>query len=186
MKKEGLGFLFRKIRSVLKENNIPHLVIGGIASGVIGKPRFTEVVDLLIFVSKAKIKILLKSLAAAGLAFDKKEAENTILARGVFRVLMGKYHADFVISAIESGRRALKKAIEIELWGEKVKFPSPEDLILFKLIAGRELDLIDAKEVFSRNRKRIDRKYLIASAQQICDETENMSVWKRLQKWCAQ
>ncbi|PKM99688.1 MAG: hypothetical protein CVU78_05025 [Elusimicrobia bacterium HGW-Elusimicrobia-2] len=181
-KKEGLDYLFGEIYSILKKNKIPYLVIGGLAAGVLGKPRFTEDADFLIFIPRSKAKKLLKTLRGQGFNFDMKEAENTIIARGVFRVSLGAYHADFIINTIKIGRAALKRAFDVKLFGKNVKFPSPEDLILFKLIAGRELDIIDAKNIYFRHRDKIDEQYLIKSAQQICDEIEDMGVWKRLQK----
>ncbi|MBA3052169.1 nucleotidyl transferase AbiEii/AbiGii toxin family protein [bacterium] len=181
-KKEGLDYLFGEICSILKKNKIPYLVIGGLAAGVLGKPRFTEDADFLIFIPRSKAKKLLKTLRGQGFNFDRKEAENTIIARGVFRVSLGAYHADFIINTIKIGKAALKRAFDVKLFGKKVKFPSPEDLILFKLIAGRELDIMDAKNIYFRHRDKIDEQYLIKSAQQICDEIEDMGVWKRLQK----
>lgn len=95
--------------------------------------------------------------------------------------MLGDYHADFIINTLEIGKIALERAIEVKLFNKKVKFPSPEDLILFKLIAGRELDLFDVKNIYLRYIDRLDKKYLIEWAQRICDETENMNVWNRLQ-----
>jgi len=182
MEKNSLKILFKKVLCVLKDSKTPYIVIGGIAAGVLGRPRFTEDVDLLIFISKGKVKKLLKFFEKAGFEFDRNTIENTVLARGVFRIFFKGFYADFIINATDFGKKALKRAIEVELWGEKVKFPTPEDMLILKLIAGRKLDLIDAEEILLANKEKIDEQYLMKTAQEFCDETENMAVWKRLQK----
>ena len=42
----------------------------------------------------------------------------------------------------------------------KVSFPTPEDLILFKLIPAREKDLLDAKGIIARHKGKLDLAYL--------------------------
>ena len=177
-----LDTLFKKVYSVLRQTKTPYLLIGGLAAAVFGEPRFTQDADFLIFIYKKKLESFLKSLKKKGLKFNKKEVEESVLARGVFRVFLEDYHADFIINALEIGRVALKRAIKVKLFGETVEFPSPEDLLLFKLLAGRALDLMDVKNIYLRQAEKLDRNYLIKQAQKICDETENMKVWNELQK----
>ena len=135
----------------------------------------------MIFIPRDKLKLFLDALSEESLEFDRKKVEESVLAKGVFRVFLGDYHADFIINALEIGKIALERAIEVKLFNKKVKLPSPEDLILFKLIAGRELDLFDVKNIYLRYIDKLDKNYLIEWAQKICDETENMNVWNRLQ-----
>jgi len=175
MKKQSLKNLFKKIIYVLNASKTPYIVIGGIAAGVLGRPRFTEDIDLLIFISKGKVKNLLEFFKRAGFEFNRETVENTILARGIFRIFFGEFYADFFINVTEFGKKALKRAIEVELWEEKVKFPSPEDMIILKLIAGRKLDLIDAEEILLANKEKIDKTYLLKTAQEFCDEVEDLS-----------
>jgi len=179
--KPGLDSLFKKVYSVLKQQRITYLLIGGLAAGVLGEPRFTRDADFLIFIPRDKLKLFLDALSEESLEFDRKKVEESVLAKGVFRVFLGDYHADFIINALEIGKIALERAIEVKLFNKKVKLPSPEDLILFKLIAGRELDLFDVKNIYLRYIDKLDKNYLIEWAQRICDETENMNVWNRLQ-----
>ncbi|MEW6680754.1 MAG: nucleotidyltransferase [bacterium] len=178
----GLDSLFKKVYSVLKERRMDYLLIGGLAAGVLGEPRFTQDADFLIYISQTELESFLNDLSEKSLEFDRKRVEESLLSRGVFRVFLGDYHADFIINALDIGKVALDRAIEVKLFGRKVRFPSPEDLILFKLIAGRELDLLDAKNIYIRHMDKLDKDYLIEWAQKICDEIENMSVWNKLQK----
>jgi len=67
------------------------------------------------------------------------------------------------------------------LFGRMVRFPSPEDLILFKILAGRDKDIVDAVGVARRHAGRLDRRYLEETLQPICDLAEDLTAWRRLQ-----
>lgn len=177
-----LDFLFKKVYSVLSRTRTKYLLIGGLASSVLGEPRFTQDADFLIYIHKKELEQFLNALGKKGLKFDKKEIEKSVVARGVFRIFLGDYHADFIINALKIGNIALKRAIEVKLFNKQVKLPTAEDLILFKLLACRPLDLIDVKNIYLRNEEKLDRDYMLKQAQIICDETENMKVWNELQK----
>jgi hypothetical protein len=58
--------------------------------------------------------------------------------------------------------------------------PSPEDLILFKVLAGRDKDLLDAAGIVRRHAGRLDRSYLEATLQPICDLAEDLGALRRL------
>ena len=69
-----------------------------------------------------------------------------------------------------------------ELFGVRLPFPSPEDLILFKVLAGRDKDMLDAIGVVRRHRDRLDIAYLETTLQPICELAEDQSPWRRLQR----
>ncbi|MEW6556788.1 MAG: DUF6036 family nucleotidyltransferase [Elusimicrobiota bacterium] len=181
-KKSTIDQLFVKVHNLLKKTKTPYILIGGLAAGVLGQPRFTQDADFLIFLDRNKLSGFLEIAKKEGLKFDKKKVERTILERGVFRLFLGNYHADFIINALNFGKSVLKRKIAIKFFNRLVAFPTPEDLILIKIIAGRELDLIDVKNIILRNAEKIDKKYLTQWAQKISDETENMRIWNDLNK----
>jgi hypothetical protein len=57
-----------------------------------------------------------------------------------------------------------------------------EDLILFKVLAGRDKDLVDATGVARRHASKLDLAYLRATLQPICDLAQDMSAWLRLEE----
>jgi len=61
-------------------------------------------------------------------------------------------------------------------------FPSPEDLILLKVLAGRDKDMLDAAGVARRHGKRLDVGYLHHTLRSICELAEDMGPWTRLQR----
>jgi hypothetical protein len=67
------------------------------------------------------------------------------------------------------------------LFGVELPFPSPEDLILFKVLAGRDKDMLDAVGVARRHVDRLDIGYLESTLRPICDLAEDVTPWRRLQ-----
>ncbi len=63
-------------------------------------------------------------------------------------------------------RRAIERAVILELGGEPVPFASAEDLVIHKLSAGRARDLEDVATVIRRQRTRVDWAYLEKWAQE--------------------
>jgi hypothetical protein len=71
--------------------------------------------------------------------------------------------------------------VKKRLFGRLVPLPTPEDLILFKVLAGRDKDILDAIGVARRHLPRLDRRYLENTIQGICDLAEDMQPWRRLE-----
>ncbi|MDA0818115.1 MAG: hypothetical protein O2946_11200, partial [Planctomycetota bacterium] len=61
-------------------------------------------------------------------------------------------------------------------------FPSPEDLILLKVLAGRDKDMLDASGVARRHGEKLDLGYLHRTLRPICELAEDMGPWNRLQR----
>lgn len=181
-KNKSIDKLFTKVYNLVIKTKTPYVLIGGLASGVLGQPRWTQDADFLVFIDRERINKFLEVAKKEGLKFDRKEVEQSILETGVFRLFLGDFHADFIINALDIGKSALNRKITIKLFNKNVCFPTPEDLILIKIIAGRDFDLIDAKNIIQRNAKKIDRTYLLKWAQKLSDETENVRIWNDLNK----
>jgi len=81
--KIGLDSLFKKVYSILKQQRITYLLIGGLAAGVLGEPRFTRDADFLIFILRDKLKLFLDALSEESLEFDRKKVEESALAKEV-------------------------------------------------------------------------------------------------------
>ena len=61
----------------------------------------------------------------------------------------------------------------IKLAGKNAYFPSPEDLIILKVVVGREKDMLDAKSILIRHKNKLDRKYMEKWAQSISNEAQD-------------
>jgi hypothetical protein len=76
---------------------------------------------------------------------------------------------------------AFKRRRKIKLYNKTAFFPTPEDLILFKIIPGREKDMLDAKTIVTRHKDKLDTAYLKKWGQVISDDLQDVKVYKRLE-----
>src|SRR3990167_651635 len=132
---KSLPEVFRKITAFLNKEQYDYLLIGGIAVGALGDPRMTQDIDFCLFVSKARIKNLLKKAKDAGFGFQEKEVSSRIRETGTFQIRCGSYHIDFLIASTDFEKTALRRRQRLKVYGTDAYFPTAEDMILFKIIA---------------------------------------------------
>lgn len=151
---------------------MPYLVIGGMAQAVIGEPRLTQDVDCIIALPSSHTATWLDGFVKAGFAVDRAKAVERIEAVGTFTARRGSWRIDVIIASTEFEQSAFRRAQRLRVYDVEANFPTPEDLILLKLVPGREKDLLDAKTVLARHRGHLNRPYLERWAQRLSDEAE--------------
>lgn len=171
----------RQAFEFLEQRGVRYLVIGGLAVVVVGEPRTTADADAVVFVSPAEAEALIREAAEAG--FDLREdVERERLSRtGTMRFRKGLFRLDLITASLPFEEQARERASRHELFGMSLPFPSPEDLLLFKILAGRDKDLLDATGVARRHRDQLDLPYLETTLHAICEAAEDASLWSRLQ-----
>jgi predicted nucleotidyltransferase len=117
----------------LEEARIPYVLIGGLASSILGRPRSTEDVDFL--VKKQDATRVLDTLAGVGFQTERtnplwifKAYKHGVVIDVIFW-LMGDIALD---------EEMLARARHGELGGHPVSVASPEDLIVVKAIVADE------------------------------------------------
>lgn len=177
-----LDKLYRKTITLLEKEEIPYLLIGGLAVGILGEPRMTQDIDLIIFIPKTGVPAFLKKLKSEGFDFNPTGTQKDLELKGAFRISYQDLWVDFIVSSTDFEKSAFKRKIKVSLLDKKVNLPSPEDLILLKLIPGRERDLLDVKSIIERHKGKLDRKYLERWAQKLSDKAEDLRIWNTLKK----
>lgn len=153
----------------LQREQIPFAVIGGVAVGVRGEPRFTADVDVIIGLELDDALQLIHRLPGshfeplfAGVA----EVVRTSFILPLRHVETGvKVDAAIGLSGFE--RQLLARATEMELAGVVAPVATVEDIVLMKLIAGRPRDTEDCEKLTQRHGIQLDWAYLSATAQQL-------------------
>lgn len=141
----------------------PWMVIGGVAASLLGKPRFTGDVDIVILINdeKKNLAYILKMALRFGFHPRIKDAagfarNNKVLllahTKSAINVDISLGLLPFEQAAIK--RRRIRKAGNVILY-----LPVPEDLIIFKAVAHRPQDMLDIREIISIHPK-IDKKYV--------------------------
>lgn len=178
----NLDKLLKNTISLLKKEGLDYFVIGGLAVGLLGEPRMTQDIDIILFISKDDMEHFLMSALDAGFKCNKSIALANVRDRGAFKLVWENLWVDIIIASTEFEKSALKRTIKTKLLGKKISIPSPEDFILLKIIAGRDKDMLDIRSVIERHKGKLDGKYLEMWAQKLSDEAEDMRIWNTLMK----
>ena len=174
--------VYKKVVTFLNKGRYKYLIIGGIAAGAIGEPRITADVDIDLIISREDVPIFLDKAKEAGFKVIKSRCLDSVERADVFQINYEDFHIDFIIASTELETEAFERAMTLKLYGIKAFFPTPEDLILLKIIPGRDKDLLDAKSIALRHKGKLDTRYLKSWATKLCDEAHDMRIWNVLNK----
>jgi hypothetical protein len=134
---------------------LPYAIMGGIAVRAHGLPRPTFDVDFVLAVPRERLADLFAAIEAAGYSVPDHYRGGRVDSVGgmpLFKVrlfLEGRgIDADVFLMENDFQREVMSRRILDEVEGKPVQLITAEDLILFKLLAGRPRDLLDVKDVF--------------------------------------
>ncbi len=167
----------------LRSEQVSFAVIGGLAVGVRGEPRFTADVDVVVGLNLDDALLLVDRLS--GSPFQPLFPEVAEVVRTSFllplRHLATSVRVDVAIGLSGFERQLLARADEITLSGFTAPIATSEDLILMKLLASRPRDIEDAEKLSQKHGSNLDWNYLITTAQQL-DEALALDVTTPLQQ----
>lgn len=181
MPESTLDEIFHRLIDLLDRSKTQYLVIGGLAVGVIGEARSTQDIDVILFLSPEKLFSFLEDARGSEFVVDAASIQEQVRNQGAFKMSYKNFWVDVILASTDLEEEALQRAQKIVILGREVLFPSPEDLILFKLVPGRDKDILDVKGIIKRWGDKLARGYLDKWAMKLCDRAENMRVWNQLQ-----
>jgi hypothetical protein len=174
------------LSSWLKENGIPHMVIGGFAVTVWGEPRFTRDLDVTVSVPVDRFAETIDRISKrfASLAGDPVKF---VTETRVLPVMVESVPVDLIFAALPYEEDAIARARPIALMDGTVPICSPEDLILHKIVSPRPRDHEDIEGVFRYRHSELDYGYLDPRVEELADalSDRNMLDWYRelRQRW---
>jgi predicted nucleotidyltransferase len=141
------------IAKSLDKHNIPYMIIGGQAVLLYGEARVTRDIDITLGVNIDSYKTIKKICQNFPLKILVKNPEDFIKDTMVLPSLEEKtgIRVDFIFSLTSFEKEAIERANIIKISGQKVAFAAIEDLVVFKMIAGRERDLEDVRNLVRLN-----------------------------------
>jgi hypothetical protein len=182
--KSPVNFLSVAIKSVsqlLKESDVEGVIIGGLASSLLGRPRYTEDIDLLILNLDDCLPEFIEKLKRFGIHPRIRDVEG--FAKDS-RVLLMRHESTGINIDISMGilpfeieavsRRLIKHALDTEIF-----LPSPEDLIIMKSISERAKDLEDIKAIVIKNSS-LDRERILRTVREFADTLEKEEIYNRI------
>ncbi len=135
----------RDLVAWLEAEQVPALVIGGVAAGLLGRPRITRDVDAVVLLEDSRWKSFLAAGGEWGL-FPRVEDALGFARRS--RVLLLQHRpsgveVDVSLGALPFEEEAVARATLVDVGELRIPLPTPEDLIIMKAIAHRPNDLAD-------------------------------------------
>jgi hypothetical protein len=135
----------------LKASEVAGVVIGGLAASLLGRPRMTRDVDVLVVVDEGRWAGFLATGAKYGFA----PRQSDILAFAQQSSVLLVHHepsgldADVVFGSLPFERETVARSVWVEVSGVLVPLPRPEDLIVLKAVAHRPQDLADIEAILA-------------------------------------
>lgn len=151
-KEDIVAPLLSALRALVDWFQIAHvsgMVIGGVASSFLGRPRVTRDIDAVVLLDNKLWKDFLKSGEQFGFY---PRIEDSLSFAQKNRVLLVKHNpsgidADISFGALPFEEEAVSRAIKINIMDIDIPLPTPEDLIIMKAVAHRPVDMADIQAI---------------------------------------
>ncbi len=178
--------LFSALKSIsllLKDNDVEGMIIGGLAVSLIGRPRYTNDIDLVILDLDDRLPEIISRLKRLGIEPRIEDVEKFAQKS---RVLLMRHTESGINIDISMGilpfevdavsRRQIKSQSGLE-----IVLPSPEDLIIFKSVAHRPQDIEDIKVILNRYPD-LDKEYILYRVKEFAEVLERVDLYDNIQK----
>jgi len=178
----GLEQALVRLARILSEHGIPYMIIGGMANVIWGEPRSTLDIDATVWVEDERIGQIVSLLAGRFRTIPEDPQRFIRETRVLPLETEAGLRIDLVFGLLQYEREAIDRAVEITVAGSKIRFCTPEDLILHKIISERLRDLEDARKVVRRRFDSLDLTYLeprIHELARALERPEILEIWER-------
>jgi hypothetical protein len=150
----------REVQEFLNRQGIQHLVIGGIANAIWGRPRATRDADFKILPGNRSINEIVDLI---GTQFKFRTSDPHTFAHQTFVLPVyasNGIEVDIILGFLPFEEQAVAHGILAQY--QDIAFPvcTAEDLIIQKAISDREKDWEDIAGVLQRQGKKLDQDYI--------------------------
>jgi hypothetical protein len=137
--------------------SIQYALIGGLATFIRGRPRFTRDIDFLLDVPQVVLPVLLEDLVKRGFSLDPAIVIREYVQDHITAFPFGHVRIDWLKPVLPLYSHALADAETLE-WsdGRLIQVVTAEGLILTKMVAFRAQDQADIEALLTANRDTID------------------------------
>jgi len=166
----GQEELLKQVTLLLNQSHIPYMVTGALSVILYGRPRASHDIDFVIEAEEKdiqKITAVFQGLPQNEFIVQPAQIAAAITHKQMFNLLHlpTMLKLDFFLLSDEAfDKSRFQRRKTIRLFGQKITFASPEDMILIKLLwykqAKIEKHLIDAAFVYQVQGENLDKTYL--------------------------
>jgi len=148
----------------LDEMRIEYMLVGGLAVGIWGEPRATVDIDFLVSTKTKDFDYLKQKVKESKKFIFIHDDPMTFGKISFLRVTLKRnkdISVDFLFADDEFKNKALKRKKSVQVKDFKVNISTPEDLIILKLLSGREQDRLDAEKIREIQKEHLDIEYML-------------------------
>lgn len=170
----------------LQAEQVPAVIIGGVAASLLGRPRTTQDADVLVQVAEESWDYFLGTAPPYG--FKARIADAVEFARQSRMLLLqhaaSKTNIDIMFAGLPFEEEAIARAIPFDVAGVPVPILSPEDFIVMKASAHRLHDLADIDSVLDAHPK-VNLRRIRRWVRLFADAMENPEIVEDLERLLA-
>ena len=160
--------LLARVIEVLEIQGIDYMLVGSIASGAYGEPRFTQDIDIVVDLHPCQVGALCAAFPSPGFCVSREAATDAVRQRTQFNVIhpASGNKIDFIVPVTgEWGRSQLPRRRREQILPNIEGFvASSEDVIISKMASyregGSEKHLRDITGILKVSAEDVDRAYI--------------------------
>lgn len=171
----------KAVLRLIRRVNDQGVIIGGVAASLLGRPRLTADVDVVILLSAEQLPVLMEMAMDEGLVPRISDAAE--FARR-HRVLLLRHQesgipVDISLGILPFEKEMIERRQSILAGDLIVPVPRPEDMIILKAIAHRPVDLADIQAIAERHPD-LDREYIRQWIEAFAEVLEVPDLWNQI------
>jgi hypothetical protein len=163
---------------VFENRGVRYALLGGLATMLRGRPRFTQDVDVLLEVPQLALPGLLDELVDRGFSLDRETVIRQFVEQHMTAFRYGVVRIDWLKPILPLYAHALAAATKLP-WGDKhaLRVLTPEGLIVTKLVAFRPQDQEDIRTLLAANADEIDADLIRREWAAVAEGEEQRTTW---------
>ncbi len=166
--------------AALNKAGVPFMLVGSFSSNYYGIPRSTKDADFVVQLKSPWGEGLASILGPEFVAEPQLSFEtNTGTLRQEFRVVGTLFTVEvFQLSEDAHDQERFRRRLPAMVEGSQIFFPTPEDVIIWKLRWARSKDRDDVRAVIGVQRERLDWKYI----ESWCDQHGTRALMEQIRR----
>ena len=166
------------LSEVFAERGIEYALLGGLATMLRGRPRFTQDVDILLSVPQVALPGLLDELTRRGFSLDADTVIREFVQHHMTAFRFGVVRIDWLKPVLPLYAHALAAATSLP-WTARhsLRVLAPEGLIITKMVAFRHQDQEDIRMLIAANAPLLDVELIRREWATVADGEEQRSAW---------
>ena len=163
-----LSKALQKTVRFLNDQQVPYMVIGGLANSLYGESRQTFDIDIKIRVDQKKLPEFIKELADIGQVMTA-DPLSFLRETGVLPIDVEKVRVDLILAQLPYEQQAISRSRESDLLGVVTRVTMAEDLIIQKSISPRSKDWLDIEGIIGRQSSALDWGYIMENIRELAE-----------------